>query len=218
MSDIEEKIEEDIIEDNNEITYTEPESTSDISEDDHYVDEKTEEKVSYKKVAVEILIYLLLLVICVVVIPRYVVQRTKVSGPSMLETLHNGDNLIVEKISYRFTNPDRFDIIVFYPYGREDKDDYYVKRVIGLPGETIQIIKDKIYINGEVLEENYGKDPITDQGIAKSPITLGEDEFFVLGDNREVSEDSRYFGPVEKENISGHVIFRIYPFSSFGPL
>ncbi len=175
-------------------------------------------KTSRSKMTIEILIYLLLLITCVFIIPKYVVQRTKVSGPSMLNTLHNGDNLIVEKVSYRFHDPRRFDIIVFYPYGPEDKEDYYVKRVIGLPGETVQIIGKDIYIDGNILEEDYGKDPITDPGEARNPILLGEDEFFVLGDNREVSEDSRIFGPVEKSNISGHVIFRIYPFGSFGPL
>lgn len=189
-----------------------------INESEIYEPEEKPDKPSSKRVAIEILIYILLLVICVFVIPKYVVQRTKVSGPSMLNTLHNGDNLIVEKVSYKFHNPRRFDIIVFYPYGPEDKEDYYVKRVIGLPGETIQIIGEDIFIDGKLLEENYGKDPIDDPGVARVPLTLGEDEFFVLGDNREVSEDSRIFGPVEKENISGHVVFRIYPFSSFGPL
>lgn len=107
----------------------------------------------------------------------------------------------------------------FNPYGKEeDPDDYYVKRIIGLPGETVQIIGADIYINGEILEEHYGKDPITDPGVAREKITLGENEFFVLGDNREVSEDSRVFGAVDKKNISGQVVFRIYPFNKFGPM
>ena len=79
-------------------------------------------------------------------------------------------------------------------------------------------IRDSIYINGEILEEHYGKDPITDPGVAREKITLGENEFFVLGDNREVSEDSRVFGAVDKKNISGQVVFRIYPFNKFGPM
>ena len=157
------------------------------------------------------------MVLCITFVPRYVLQRTIVSGSSMESTLHNKENLLVEKVSYRFKDPDRFDVIVFYPYGRES-DDYYIKRVIGLPGETVQIKGDTIYINGEEIKENYGKDPMVYAGIAEEPLKLADDEFFVLGDNREVSEDSRYeeVGPVKRENIEGKAILRIYPFSEFG--
>ena len=166
---------------------------------------------------VELLIYCAIMVLCITFVPRYVLQRTIVSGSSMESTLHNKENLLVEKVSYRFKDPDRFDVIVFYPYGRES-DDYYIKRVIGLPGETVQIKGDTIYINGEEIEENYGKDPMVYAGIAEEPLKLADDEFFVLGDNREVSEDSRYeeVGPVKRENIEGKAILRIYPFSEFG--
>ena len=174
---------------------------------------------SLAKFILEIAIYIALLVLCVSIVPKYVIQRTKVDGTSMERTLQDKDNLLVEKISYRFHNPKRFDIIVFYPYGKEEvPEDYYVKRVIGLPGETVQIIGPDIYINGEKLEEHYGKDPITDEGCAEDPIQLAEDEFFVLGDNREVSSDSRDFGPVSKKDISGRVVMRIYPFKTFGLL
>lgn len=175
-------------------------------------------KISGKRIMAEICIYAVMLFLCVFIVPKYVIQRTVVSGSSMLNTLHNNESILVEKISYKFTDPGRFDIIVFYPYGRDDPDDYYVKRIIGLPGETIQIIGDTIYINGQVLEENYGKDPITDEGIAAEAITLADDEYFVLGDNREISEDSRIFGPVKRVNIAGHAVFRIYPFDKFGTL
>lgn len=177
-----------------------------------------DEKPSVKRIIAELLVYAIMLCVCIFVVPKYVLQRTIVDGSSMLNTLHDEENLLVEKISYRFTDPDRYDIVVFYPYGREDKEDYYVKRIIGLPGETVQIIDSEVYINGNKLGETYGKDPITDPGIAEEPITLKEDEFFVLGDNREVSEDSRFFGPLEKKNLSGRVIFRIYPFEVFGPM
>lgn len=175
-------------------------------------------KISGKRIIAEVCIYAAMLFLCVFIVPKYVIQRTVVSGSSMLNTLHNNESILVEKISYRFTDPGRFDIIVFYPYGRDDPDDYYVKRIIGLPGETIQIIGDKIYIDGQVLEENYGKDPITDEGVAAEAITLADDEYFVLGDNREISEDSRIFGPVKRVNIAGHAVFRIYPFDKFGTL
>ena len=166
---------------------------------------------------IELCIYIAIIVICVAFVPKYVLQRTIVDGKSMMNTLKHGENLLVEKVSYHFTDPGRFDVIVFYPHGRE-RSDYYIKRVIGLPGETVQIKGEDIYINDEKIEENFGKDPIVDPGIAEKPIKLGDDEFFVLGDNRTVSEDSRYeeVGPVKRENIEGRAILRIYPLSEFG--
>lgn len=166
---------------------------------------------------IELCIYIAIIVVCVAFVPKYVLQRTIVDGKSMMNTLKHGENLLVEKVSYHFTDPGRFDVIVFYPHGRESSD-YYIKRVIGLPGETVQIKGEDIYINDEKIEENFGKDPIVDPGIAEKPIKLGDDEFFVLGDNRTVSEDSRYeeVGPVKRENIEGRAILRIYPLSEFG--
>lgn len=167
----------------------------------------------------DLIFYGILIFVCVYIIPNFVLQRTIVEGSSMENTLSNGDNLYVEKISYRFDLLKRFDVIVFYPYGRES-EEYYVKRIIGLPGETIQIIGSDIYINGEILEENYGKDPIVDPGRAATPITLADDEYFVLGDNRAISKDSRYpvVGNVKKENIGGRAFFRISPFNKFGTI
>jgi len=166
---------------------------------------------------IELCVYIAIIVICVAFVPKYVLQRTIVDGKSMMDTLKDGENLLVEKVSYHFSDPDRFDVIVFYPHGR-DSADYYIKRIIGLPGETVQIKGEDIYIDGEKLEENFGKDPIAEPGMAEKPIKLGEDEFFVLGDNRTVSEDSRYeeVGPVKRENIEGRAVLRIYPLSEFG--
>ena len=148
-------------------------------------------------------------------ITRYVAHHTRVEGSSMNETLYNGDYLIIEKMSYYFDEPERYDIIVF-PYS---KDVYYIKRVIGLPGEKIQIINGNVYINDELLSDDiYGNNPISDPGIAKDPIYIEEGQVFVLGDNRNSSIDSRRntLGLIETDKIEGKAFFRIWPFSSFG--
>ena len=161
-------------------------------------------------------IYLLCVLGAVWLVITFVGQRTEVEGASMENTLHNGDNLIVDKLSYRFRDPERFDIIVF-PF-QYQANTYYIKRIIGLPGETVQIKGSTIYIDGKPLKENYGKDPIDYAGIAEKPIKLGDDEYFVLGDNREISRDSRYeeVGKVKRKNIEGRAVLRIYPFNKFG--
>lgn len=183
-------------------------------------DVKPERKSNVKSFLYDLLFYAILIFVTIYIIPNYVIQRTIVDGSSMENSLHNGEHLIVEKISYRFNQLDRFDIIVFYPYGRKNKDDYYVKRIIGLPGETVQIIGEDIYINNILLEEDYGKNPIEDPGRAAQPIKLGSDEYFVLGDNRNISRDSRDsdVGNVLKENIGGRAVFRISPLSRFGTI
>ena len=170
-----------------------------------------------RRIITEICIYVIIVLLCVFVIPKYILQRTIVKGTSMENTLHHNESLLVDKLSYYFSEPDRFDIIVFYPRKNNSKE-YYVKRVIGLPGETIQIINSEIYINGELLEEDYGKNPILYSGIAKEPITLSANEYFVLGDNRLSSFDSRYsdIGLITREKIDGKVWLRIYPFTKFG--
>ena len=166
-------------------------------------------------------IYLLCVLGAVWLVITFVGQRTEVEGASMENTLHNGDNLIVDKLSYRFHDPERFDIIVF-PFQFQD-NTYYIKRIIGLPGETVQIMDDgSIYINGEKLEENYGMEVIKPEtiGRAAEPIELGNDEYFVMGDNRNNSSDSRtdMVGNIKRENIIGKAWLRIWPVSDFGVL
>ena len=149
----------------------------------------------------------------------FVGQRTEVNGSSMEPTLSNNDNLIVDKISYRFKDPQRFDIIVF-PF-QYDENVYYIQRIIGLPGETVQIGTDgPISIDGQVLEEGYGKEVMLSPGRAGEPITLGEDEYFVLGDNRNNSSDSREpsVGNIHRDQIIGKAWVRIWPFHKFGVL
>lgn len=166
-------------------------------------------------------IYLLCVLGAVWLVITFVGQRTEVEGASMENTLHNGDNLIVDKLSYRFHDPERFDIIVF-PFQFQD-NTYYIKRIIGLPGETVQIMDDgSIYINGEKLEENYGMEVIKPEtiGRAAEPIELGDDEYFVMGDNPNNSSDSRtdMVGNIKRENIIGKAWLRIWPVSDFGVL
>ena len=160
-------------------------------------------------------LYLLIVLVMTFLVVTYVGQRTKVIGSSMSPTLADGDNLIVDKLSYRFHDPDRFDIIVFH----QEDGRYFIKRIIGLPGESVRIDEDGfIYINGEKLQESYGKEVMRDPGLAKDGIQLGADEYFVLGDNRNDSMDSRMaeVGPIVGERIIGRAWLRIYPFDQIG--
>lgn len=136
----------------------------------------------------------------------------------MRPTLSDGDNLIVDKLSYRFSDPERFDIIVF-PYQYQE-DTYYIKRIIGMPGETVQVIDGMIYINGELLEENYGSEVMLYAGAASEPLELGADEYFVLGDNRNNSSDSRdpSVGNIRRDQIIGKAFVRIWPLNTIGIL
>ncbi len=147
---------------------------------------------------------------------HYVGERTVVSGDSMYPSLEDGDNLIVDKISYRFLDPARFDVVVF-PFQYQE-DTFYIKRIMGLPGETVQIIDGEIYINGQKMRDPYADEPIRNPGLASDVITLGEDEYFVLGDNRNNSADSREpsVGNVPREEIIGRAFFRIWPASRLG--
>ncbi len=181
---------------------------------------KENAKPNVKKELLGWLLYFVVIISATYLIVNFVGQRTRVSGDSMLETLHDGDNLIVDKISYRFREPKRFEIIVF-PY-QHQKDTFYIKRIIGMPGETIQIKNGKIYINGEWLDEPYGREPIDigKEGIASEPVVLGENEYFVMGDNRNHSADSREasVGVLKKEDFVGRAWIRIWPLNSIGVL
>lgn len=164
------------------------------------------------------IVYILIVICATYLIVTYIGQRTKVTGDSMLPTLYENDNLIVDKISYRFRDPKRFEIVVF-PY-RYAEETYYIKRIIGLPGETVQIIDGFVYINGEMLEESYGLEVIDSNryGMAAEPIELGEDEYFVLGDNRNHSADSREsnVGILHKKEFIGRAWIRIWPLKRIG--
>lgn len=166
---------------------------------------------------VSLCFYLLIILGCTYLCVNYVLQRTQIEGSSMQTTLSDGDQVLVDKLTYRFQQPKRYDVIAF-PY-RYEQDTFYVKRIIGLPGEKIRIdAQGTIFINEEALEEDYGTETIIQPGYAFTPKILDEDEYFVLGDNRNDSVDSRYasVGYVRREEIIGKVFFRIYPFASIG--
>lgn len=130
----------------------------------------------------------------------------------MNDTLNDGDLIFMEKITQRFGELDRYDIIIF-DSNLNQRD--FIKRIIGLPGETVRIDKSgNIYINEQLIEENYGKEIMIYPGIAEEGVTLGEKEYFVLGDNRNNSEDSRFveLGPINYYQIKGKVCFSIIPF------
>ena len=173
-----------------------------------------------KKVLREVLstsVYILFVLCAVYLLIHFVGQRTQVLGSSMEPKLSSEDNLIVDKITYRFHDPERYDIIVF-PFRYED-NTFYIKRIIGLPGETVQIDEEgNILINGEVLKEGYGKEIIKNPGRAYEEIRLADNEYFVMGDNRNNSLDSRdpSVGNITKEEIIGRAWLRIWPFNKFG--
>lgn len=142
----------------------------------------------------------------------FIVERSVISGPSMEPNFKNKDQLIIEKLSYRFRKPTRFDIITIFK-SKGMKKEYYVKRIIALPGESIQIKQGGIYINDQLLDEAYGLEPIKHAGIAKNKITLNVNEYFVLGDNRNDSLDSRdlRIGIIKKNEFAGRVWIKIWP-------
>lgn len=136
--------------------------------------------------------------------------KTSVIGVSMEPALTNGQTVFIDRFVYKLLSPKRGDVIVFLPNGNTNSH-YYLKRVVGLPGEKVQIIGGYVYVNGVMLDEDETLDKIADPGIAEIEFTLESDEFFVLGDNRNNSEDSRSgnIGPVKKSNIVGKAWFHL---------
>lgn len=149
----------------------------------------------------------------------YAVEKTNMVGISMEGTLDQDDPIIINKFSYRFKNPERFDVIVFKQSGREHAY-YNIKRIIGLPGETIRMEDGNIYINDEIIEEPINAEPMGNYGLAGEGVTLDENEYFVLGDNRNNSEDSRFasIGNITKDEIIGKASLRLSPFNFISKL
>lgn len=156
------------------------------------------------KIIKEIIPYIVI-VLVVVLIRTFIITPVRVDGDSMKNTLKNGDILLL----YKLGSINRLDIIVL----DEEKDnEKIIKRVIGLPGETVAIKKGKIYINDKVIDDEYAYGETSDY----DKVTLEGDEYFILGDNRLISKDSRYFGPIKENEIKGKIVFRLFPFTKIG--
>ena len=174
----------------------------------------------------------------VVLLNNKVFAKVKVEQRSMENTLYSGQQLIIDKLTYNFTEAKRGDIIIFLKYGEKgslvdeavmvannikslfqevDKDERLVKRVIGIPGDEVDIREGYVYVNGEKLNEPYAKGETFSAEI-KFPISVADNKLFVLGDNRPVSEDSRAFGLINYNQVEGKVAFRVFPFNKIGAI
>lgn len=153
----------------------------------------------------------------IIPIRMYVVQPFIVEGASMLPNFSDGQYLIIDEISYRFAPPKRGDVVIFHPPG--DNKTFYIKRIIGLPGETVELREGNIYVTNSENSDGFRLNEIN--YLSKSHVTqigktvLGEGEYYLLGDNRENSLDSRRFGPVNADQIKGRVLIRAFPFNEF---
>ncbi len=168
----------------------------------------------------EILSWILTLAIAAgaaLLIRTYLFEPIRVDGESMTNTLHDKELMLVTKPEYIWGTPSHQDVIICrYPH----RTEYFVKRLIGLPGDTVEIRFDSgkhtntVYVNGQALDEPYLTDEKNNSNNAFAPITLGPDQYFVLGDNRDNSNDSRYVGTLTRDQIVGHVRFVFYPFTN----
>lgn len=158
------------------------------------------------KIIKEILPYVLI-IIAVILIRTFIITPVRVDGASMDQTLEDGQILLL----YKLSNIDYGDIVVL---DEEKEGEIIIKRIIGMPGDTVSIKDNTVYVNDEKIEEDYAYGETSDY----EEITLGDDEYFILGDNRPISKDSRYFGPVKEDEIIGKVIFRLWPFNKFGTI
>lgn len=168
---------------------------------------KKSDKISANKEVIGEAVPYLVIIIVVIIIRSFIATPIKVNGPSMESTLYDGNLMILNKIGAKVNGLNRFDIVVI----KTDKT-YIIKRVIGMPGESVAYIDGKLYINEKVVEDKYALSDMDDF----EEVKLSSDEYFVMGDNRKVSQDSRAIGPVKKSQILGKTNIIIYPFNKFG--
>lgn len=167
---------------------------------------------TWKKEMVEWLKTIIFALLIAFLVRNYLFQPYKVQMGSMQPTLHNNDLIMVNKITYRIKKPNRGDIVVFNPPGNTS-NIHYIKRIVGLPGESVQVKEGKVFINQTELIEPY-LSQIDTPGFV-GPVVLGADEFFVLGDHRNNSMDSRDFGAITKDHIHGKTMFVLWPMKDF---
>lgn len=188
-------------------------------------EQKRERRIKIFKESIRFLVEVIIVVLIAWLIITFALKKVSVIGSSMETTLYNGEDVIVNKTSFLIFSPRREQIIAFYPESEEgeetdDMDDtsIQIRRVVGLPGEKIQIKDGKISIDGEIIQEKYPFELMNSAGCAVSEIQLDEDEYFVLSDNRNDMDDSRNtsFTKVRRKNIIGKVILRLNPFSLLG--
>lgn len=153
-------------------------------------------------------------VICVAFLPLFVsyqflARPFLVQGASMEPSFQSGNYLVVDIISYKFGKPDRGNVVVFHYPG--NRSVYYIKRIIGIPGDRITLLDGSILVNGEELEEDYLPSYVKTAAFDKTDFILGGEQYFVMGDNRSASFDSRSWGPLGKDDIVGVVKFRVWP-------
>ncbi len=175
-------------------------------------------KAKQKRVRKEVLSWVLTLAAAVAIallVRTFLFEPIRVDGESMTDTLQNGELMFVTKPEYIWGTPSRQDVIICrYP----NRKEYFVKRLIAIPGDTVEIKYDRVngtntvYVNGEAVDEPYLTPGRNNSNNAMAPLTLQDDEFFVLGDNRDNSNDSRYVGTLHRSQIAGHVRFVFYPF------
>lgn len=165
-----------------------------------------EKKETVKKNYIKEFLPYFMIILVVVLIKTFVVSPIRVNGASMDPTLNDKDIMLLDEISYRFSDIERFDIVVV-----KEEDEYLIKRVIGLPGETVEYKNDKLYIDGKYVKEDFKHKETFDFST-----TLGKDEYFIMGDNRTNSTDSRVFGPISRDKIMGKTSLTILPVSRFG--
>lgn len=155
----------------------------------------------------------IIIALLVVLVITFFIKPILVKKTSMLPTLEENDYILISKQAYNFGTPEQGDIIVFKV---KDKNEFYIKRVIGLPNQEVDIENGTVYINNKALNEDYTLNGVT-PGRVKD-FTVPEGSLYVLGDNRENSVDSRDIGPIKIDDVAGKVIIRLYPFSKFGTI
>ncbi|MGM9882245.1 MAG: signal peptidase I [Bacilli bacterium] len=169
-----------------------------------------------KKFIKELFPYVVIVVV-VILIRSFIITPVIVDGDSMKPNLEDGDFLLVRKIGYNASSIERFDIVVLKEK-EDNKEEEIIKRIIGLPGEHISYKNNKLYVNDEVVEENFKFRDTKDFNLEEvcSCTTIPDGKYLVLGDNRPISKDSRYIGLIDEEDIVGKATVRIWPLSSFG--